>query len=489
MKASPTLRRLWLASALLLTLSGLLPFVLIANIDGYNLHQLALLPISGLHPHPPSTDAAKSRRQKKVITYNESEDVHIVFSTDCSGYQHWQGIALVYAAQVARHRGPITRIASGCDSEQQYAISSEWRKIDNGRGIFRVHFTPSNALNGGNYKYSNKPGGLRHWLNHAQPNIQESYVLLIDPDMLPLLPITPRLGQGLDTSNQVHRHKTKQIEYIDRTSGMARILRQDEPRLLDLIDRVQRGYPAGQHFGVGGTWARAETDKAKPNWVNFSKAFVCGDKSPCTTTTAADADYKYAVGPVYLAHVDDWRRIAVAWWEAMPRVHQQHPHLLAEMFAMCMGTANLTLPWTLLSNYMVSDPGTNSPTEAWSWIDDIAKDNSTAVCTGASSAALPYATRGNKNSISLPTTLHYCERYKFAGHLFAKRKVPHDFFRCDGQYLAFDVHPILQELSSIDPPPSKVQIRSAFMICHLIPMMNQALDSYKRDVCVSTIAE
>ena len=25
--------------------------------------------------------------------------------------------------------------------------------------------------------------------------------------------------------------------------------------------------------------------------------------------------------------------------------------------------------------------------------------------------------------------------------------------------------------------------RSAFMICHLIPMMNAALDSYKVDVC------
>ena len=80
-------------------------------------------------------------------------------------------------------------------------------------------------------------------------------------------------------------------------------------------------------------------------------------------STVADADSRYAVGPVYLAHVVDWRGLAEAWWAAMPKVHEQYPQLLAEMYALTMATANLTLPWSLVSHFMVSDPKTMSPTE------------------------------------------------------------------------------------------------------------------------------
>ena len=38
----------------------------------------------------------------------------------------------------------------------------------------------------------------------------------------------------------------------------------------------------------------------------------------------------YAVGPPYIAHIDDWRRIATQWWAMMPLVHSQFPYLLAE---------------------------------------------------------------------------------------------------------------------------------------------------------------
>lgn len=132
--------------------------------------------------------------RSKLPTYRgieklNDEVVHLVFSTDCSGYQHWQGIALWYAAQEAGHRGPITRIASGCDDDDIQRIETEWRAIDPS-GRFRVHFTPHMELAekgpGGNtrvlgYKYSNKPGGLNHWLSYAKPPIQENYVVLVDP--------------------------------------------------------------------------------------------------------------------------------------------------------------------------------------------------------------------------------------------------------------------------------------------------------------------
>ena len=58
---------------------------------------------------------------------------------------------------------------------------------------------------------------------------------------------------------------------------------------------------------------------------------MCGDGAPCTVTSFQDADSLFAAGPVYVAHVDDMRRVAEQWWRAMPRVHEQYPQLLAEV--------------------------------------------------------------------------------------------------------------------------------------------------------------
>ena len=91
----------------------------------------------------------------------------------------------------------------------------------------------------------------------------------------------------------------------------------------------------------------------------------------------------------------------------------------------------------------------------------------------------------------LPTTLHYCQRYEFANHAFAKRKIQHDFFNCNGEALKFDVDIILHELdmlldhnssSELSENQKKIQRRTAYMICHLIPLMNLALKEYKRDM-------
>ena len=50
---------------------------------------------------------------------------HIVFSTDCSGYQKWQSYLLFYSAYKVQQPGTITRIASGCTEEEE-AIEREF---------------------------------------------------------------------------------------------------------------------------------------------------------------------------------------------------------------------------------------------------------------------------------------------------------------------------------------------------------------------------
>jgi hypothetical protein len=294
---------------------------------------------------------------------NESAEVHIIFSTDCSGYQHWQGIALWYAAQFAGQAGPITRVASGCTSQQQTDIADEWRRIDR-TGQFRVHFTPPMELSG-RYKYSNKPGGLLHWLHHADPPITEPFVALVDPDMLLYRPLTTRLAEGSVPASRVGKAGKGQAELQDAW-GVGQVLTVAAVTPVDsLLPRVTLGRPAGQHFGIGGQWSRAWSPATRQGsaWSTFSKALVCGNNAPCTRTSNRDADHFYAAGPVYIAHLDDWKAVAEAWWAMVPRVHAQYPQLLAEMYAFTMAVANLTLPWTLVRyiNLFISPSLRRSP--------------------------------------------------------------------------------------------------------------------------------
>jgi hypothetical protein len=219
-------------------------------------------------------------------------------------------------------------------------------------------------------------------------------------------------------------------------------------------------------------------------------------------TTREEADNNYAVGPVYIASTADWKDLLPKWHDFTPRVYEQYPKLLAEMYGFTMAAADRQLKFALSSSYMVSDTGTMSPTESWVWIDEYGESSRT-ICGGAKANRLPTETLRRlknygygyqdavitaNNAGPLPSSLHYCQRYEFANHTFAKRKIRHDFFSCDGKFMEFDVDAIIRELdlldrnSNLSENKKKVQRRMAFMICHLIPLMNLALEEYKADI-------
>jgi hypothetical protein len=351
-RALPGARKLW--SIRRVCVLGCVPVAFMGLVFFWVRHAAGVLLDVSFRVHgDPATMSAESLdkvsgTQIFASAVPEIADVHVVFSTDCSSYQHWQSIALWYAAQFAGQVGPITRVASGCSLLQQEVIAEEWRRIDR-TGTFRVHFTPPMELPG-RYKYSNKPGGLLHWLHHAKPPIAEPFVALIDPDMLLYRPLTTRLAEGLTPASRANKAGKAQEE-LQTERGVGQVLTVGAVTPVEsLPPRVALGQPAGQHFGIGGQWSRAMSSSARPGsaWASFSKAHVCGAGAPCTQTSNRDADHQYAAGPVYLAHVSDWRRIAEVWWDFVPRVHEQYPQLLAEMYAFTMAVANLTLPWNLV---------------------------------------------------------------------------------------------------------------------------------------------
>ena len=463
--------------------------------------------------------AAAARKIEHAKQLSSTKNVHIVFSTDCSGYQHYQSIVSYYSIRRSGHLGPTTRIVSGCTPSQQVEITNEFERIDPTKSKLHVHFSPSFALKGKHYKYSNKPGGMYHWMN--QTTIEESVIVLLDPDMMLLRPITPILGVDMsvvseqESMNKLRDKKNKNqlVEYKDK-NGRIQLLRLSN--LPPLPPYITQGVAAGQHFGIGGLWASSGKPDARKDFREFNLTRVCGPSSPCLNqppqgitdtsihyTTREEADKNYAVGPVYIASTFDWEDLLPKWHEFTPRVYEQYPKLLAEMYGFTMAAADRQLKFALSSSYMVSDARTMSPTESWIWVDEYG-ENSRSVCEGARFNRLPGETlRRLKNygygyqhdeitssavgAGPLPTTLHYCQRYEFANHTFAKRKIRHDFFQCDGTPMDFNEDAIMRELDLLDmsglsESQKKVQRRMAYMICHLIPLMNLALEEYKVDM-------
>jgi hypothetical protein len=468
----------------------------------HRLDDINVSPLTRSHEANPIVDNNKHLLSPST----SSKNVHIVFSTDCSGYQHYQSIVSYYSIRRAGHRGPTTRIVSGCTPSQQDAITQEFTKIDPTKQQFQLHFTPSFSLSGKHYKYSNKPGGMLHWITNT--TINEDVIALIDPDMMLLRPITPILKQDstevIYNDNNNDGQRKKMLEYKDK-DGRINILRQN--KLPPLPPLITKGVAAGQHFGLGGYWASAGQRDATNDFKQFNLTKVSTNSSTMHYTTREEADNNYAVGPVYIATTIDWQDLLPKWHEFTPRVYEQYPKLLAEMYGFTMAAADRQLKFALSSSYMVSDARTMSPTESWLWIDEYGEGSARAVCEGAGIDRLPTETlRRLKNygygyqdilftdnndlllgAGPLPTTLHYCQRYEFANHVFAKRKIPHEFFSCDGTPMKFDIDAIMRELDSIEASglsgnQRKVKLRMAYMICHLTPLMNLALAEYKVDM-------
>ena len=101
--------------------------------------------ITGVHKLKAVPDNFSSPEQdgvdKNVISeVLEKSDVHVVFSTDCSTIQDWQSLLVFHSARTAGQKGPVTRIASGCNEEKKLMLTALYKKV---HPYYHVHFTPS----------------------------------------------------------------------------------------------------------------------------------------------------------------------------------------------------------------------------------------------------------------------------------------------------------------------------------------------------------
>lgn len=381
---------------------------------------------------------------------SNDNNMHIIFSTDCKPFMDYQTLVLFYSAVAVGQKGPVTRIVSGCSKEKEKELTTLYKKLF---PQYHVHFTPDfsyDPVKKTHYVYFNKPYGLKHWLEHAEPPVgPETIVALLDPDMIFLRPITSQI-RGLP--------------------GLRTQASEDE-----LFDHIIRGKPAAAIYGLGAPWT---ADKHH----HFNKKEICEPDSPCLNTTRAFGEKHYSVGPPYVLHRDDMYRIASSWCRYAPKVHKQYPELLAEMYAYSIAAAHENLPHLQVSNFMVSNIYMGDTEESWSLVDAIPD-----VCE------LP---KGGKfyQGYPVPTLVHFCQTYR-SGHMGWAKRRPQllTIFKCDSPMLLeptadlgkLDYKIVNGVTKKIGAKSAK---RNAFVICTTHRTVNAAVAYFKQHMCDPLIA-
>lgn len=389
---------------------------------------------------------------------------HVVFSTSCNDQQHWESFVFFYHANKVKQPGTVTRIVSGCkDHEADWLQKFHDEHIKTMNPDFHLHLTPDFARLGNTteYKYMNKPYGLRHWMENAlrmgqpdqSPDTEDGIVFLMDPDMILLRPI-------------VHDYTDEDVIYAKGDKPDWKI--------------VEHGRPMAQQDGY-----------LNNQWMHLNISFVThggdikGIRQP-------DGPKYWNTGPPYLATVRDMYSIVVLWTEYAPRVHHIYPKLFAEMYGYIIATTQLKLSHTLIKSLVVSttrdDKIRVDEREGWPYIDALPDE---AVCD------LQAAVSAGK---ALPVVLHYCQRYGLATWFFSKYRLEKKYISCETPILLSPPKDLAAKKYNywLQPPPdghtgewdpprkemsARTAKREAFMICGLISLVNEAAVHFKTKAC------
>ena len=373
------------------------PFMLFAAISAVGMMTLlsfmSFLPPPNVQPnnHPfLGVVAAQGDYQirQEYKPKSSGPNYHMVFSTSCSPFQNWQGMAFFHFAKKVKQEGTVTRLVSGCTKEEAAALTkSHAEKIAPLSSDFHMHITPDFDVHD-NQKYWNKPHGLLDWMEkelgfpEKAADHDDSIVIIVDPDMMLLRPISHDFGN----------FKRK---WTGALTG----------------EKVVHGFPIAQQYAYGSAWLTS---------LNGNISHVVGPDSPIHNMTDKEAALYYPAGPPYLATGKDMYAIAKHWVKFLPRVHDIFPQFMAEMHAYSVAAAHLKLPHQLTPEFMVSDISGGGNHEGFKFLDNVTRAE-------ACSPEIPQE--------NLPLVLHYCQRYSLGRWFFSKYKLREDFFECEAPLL------------------------------------------------------
>lgn len=377
----------------------------------------------------------------------------MVFSTSCSPFQNWQGLAFFHFAKRVGQQGNVTRLVSGCKPGQAEELRKVHAKIVKPLSDrFHLHVTPDFDVKN-NQKYWNKPHGLLDWMQQELgfPEKADEYkddiIMIVDPDMMLLQPIT---------------HEFKDYG-IQKWASEVR------------TDRVIHGTPIAQRYGYGASWLTS---------LKGNLSYVVGPDSPALKVSVKEAGKLYPAGPPYIAMSTDMYQIAVHWVKFLPRIHELFPEFMAEMHAYSTAAAHLELPHQLNAGFMVSDVTGRDPMRNEGFVF---LQNTTRADACPSLDSIP--------NERLPLVLHYCQRYALGRWFFSKYKLREDFFDCKSPLMrepprnVAEIYDWMVFPNGVDTedfsPPEKLDsiITNGYMLCTIVYALNYVATEIKRAHC------
>uniref|UniRef100_A0A7S0AG01 Hydroxyproline O-arabinosyltransferase-like domain-containing protein n=1 Tax=Pyrodinium bahamense TaxID=73915 RepID=A0A7S0AG01_9DINO len=234
------------------------------------------------------------------------ENVHVIWTTDCRAYQHWQSVVLEHSWFQSKHPGAITRIVSGC---------SDWRARARVRSTaiqhpkWSVHFAPSYVGTDADlWKALNRPPSIQHWLNHTAVN--EEVIVILDPDFIILHPFMNHVREPL----------------------------------------VHKGLPLSQKWPLEDAWHP---------WQQT----VC----PHCNLSLEEIVNNYSSGPPWIIHIDDLRKMLPRWIEhcILSETFRKPGYIYMEQLAFSSALAAVGLPQRQVNNLQASWPVAFPASEAW----------------------------------------------------------------------------------------------------------------------------
>jgi hypothetical protein len=420
------------------------------------------------------TSKTKPRRMIRMHAQDctpADDDMHIVFSTGCNAFQHWQAEVLLNSAYHQGQCGNITRIVVGCDAHVTEKIKTHQggaadELIDSADLLkstypaLKVHIAPA-IPEAAEFPWFNKPWSFKHWVDTKGENVSERAIAILDPDEFFLQPLTQRAKHAADDPFEIINDYPERLRH-------------------QVTDVVQPGMAVAQKYGLGTTFLH-----------RFNQRTICpgGEASPCANVTEEEGRLYYPAGPPYILHNADFKKVAPTWWDLMKPVYaQDRGDIQADMYAYVYAAVHHDVKHVMLNNYMVSN--VDDDDEAWKFVDSLESMSCHYPEKGLEGRKLPgflhaashfkACTKGER--ISYGT--EHCPEEGSEMWNFHKGHVPSTILNCN--------EPLLK------PPPDdffNVQVaannkrgkRSAFTICHLTFMVNRAASDFKAKYCESGI--
>jgi len=137
----------------------------------------------------------KGGGEGKTASESLGNNVHILFTTECTKYLDWQSLGLFTSWRALGHAGRVTRLAA-CTARQEAAIPATVRNAmptffhPNYRAPEELPFSWRVREHSASY---NKPGSLKHFLAEASAKQRgsEDFIVFMDADMLLVRPLDP----------------------------------------------------------------------------------------------------------------------------------------------------------------------------------------------------------------------------------------------------------------------------------------------------------